>query len=296
MKVDRIITMTSRKVRLNFLAFERSVRAVGCDLPILAIPYANDRFDLPKNSEWWHHEDLSAWLSKCNAHPSMAKYACLTEANFVYFDSDICLLEDFRKTIEPLSGFVVADTEPAKPGWTCTRESMSVLARKTSLWQLRLFNTGHFASDAALYSLAELKATCEKYRETCLDYRHHEQPGINLLVLSKCPSITNLCFPPYNMESTLAVDYPDEWESIWQGGRRPYFIHYAGGVSGPEYPISQIYYDYLTADERREWALTEAERKTSKLWLETWPLSIRLLNRLVGSVDKRFYVQPKIVA
>jgi hypothetical protein len=54
--------MTSRKVRLQFLAFERSLRVVGCDLPLLAIPYGNDRFELPSNSEWWDNERFVSWL------------------------------------------------------------------------------------------------------------------------------------------------------------------------------------------------------------------------------------------
>ena len=32
---------------------ERSLRAVGCDLPLLVIPYDEDLFELPPNAEWW---------------------------------------------------------------------------------------------------------------------------------------------------------------------------------------------------------------------------------------------------
>ncbi len=39
MDIDRIITMASQGVRIQFAAFERSLRAVGCDLPLLLIPY-----------------------------------------------------------------------------------------------------------------------------------------------------------------------------------------------------------------------------------------------------------------
>jgi hypothetical protein len=84
---------------------------------------------------------------------------------------------------------------------------MEVLSRETSLWPLRLFNTGHFASDTPLYSLADLESTCEKYKETCLLSPHHEQPGINLLALVSGVTFTNLCLPPHNMESTMAIDY-----------------------------------------------------------------------------------------
>jgi hypothetical protein len=87
----------------------------------------------------------------------MAKYLCLTQANYVYFDSDIRVLEDFR-------------------------------------------------TDKELYSEAELQSVSEKYRETCLVYCHHEQPGINLLVSLTNVEATNPSLPPNNMESTMAVD------------------------------------------------------------------------------------------
>ena len=86
-----------------------------------------------------------------------------TEANYAYFDTDICFIEDCRTTLAQRAGFVVADTELIKYGEASTQESMEVLSRETSLWSLKLFNTGHFASDTPLYSLADLESTCEKY-------------------------------------------------------------------------------------------------------------------------------------
>jgi hypothetical protein len=292
MKIDRIITLASNKVRIQFLAFERSLRAVGCDLPLLVIPYKNDRFDLPPNSEWWYDKDFTSWLQQRNAHPLMVKYLCLAEANYAFFDSDVCFIEDISKPLAHQDGFVVADTEVTKPAFSSTRETADVLARRTSLWSLRLFNVGHFACDIPLYSRTDLQSTCEKYRETCLDC-HIEQPGINLLVLLTGVTITNLCLPPYNMESTMAVDYPGAWENIWKEGRRPYFIHYAGRVLG-RYPISRIFYHYLTQAERKEWTAIEEQNYNSSRWLRKWPLQIRFLNGLVRMVDKRFFVQPRL--
>jgi hypothetical protein len=108
---------------------------------------------------------------------------------------------------------------------------MEVLSRETSLWPLRLFNTGHFASDTPLYSLADLESTCEKYKETCLLSPHHEQPGINLLALVSGVTFTNLCLPPHNMESTMAIDYAywDDWEETWTQVGRISFITREGG-------------------------------------------------------------------
>jgi hypothetical protein len=293
-RVDRIMTLADSKVRLQFLAFERSLRAVGCDLPLLVFPYGKDRFDLPRNAEWWDEKEFTSWLEQHKAHALMLKYFCLTQANFAFFDCDICFIEDFRKPLAQQNGFVVADTEASKPGWSSTPELANVLARQTSLWSLRLFNVGHFACDIPLYSRAGLRSTCEKYRETCLDF-HMEQPGINLLVGLTGVRVTNLCLPPYNMESTMAIDYPAEWENLWEKGRRPYFIHYAGRCVG-RYPIGRIFYDYLSQEERKEWAANEAKTHDSVRWLRVWPWQIRLLNRLVQIIDKRFYVQPRPAA
>jgi hypothetical protein len=39
------------------------------------------------------------------------------------------------------------------------------------------------------------------------------------------------------MESTMAVDYAhrEDWEETWKQGRRPYFIHYAGGRASSQF-------------------------------------------------------------
>jgi hypothetical protein len=159
---------------------------------------------------------------------------------------------------------------------------------------VRLFNTGHFASDTPLYSLADLESTCEKYKETCLLSPHHEQPGINLLALVSGVTFTNLCLPPHNMESTMAIDYA-YWGRL--GGNldtgRPYFIHYAGGRVASQCPISRIFFNFLTESERMELMAAEEETKKEALYLQKWPLLIRVLNRVVGIVDRRFHVQPK---
>ena len=91
-------------------------------------------FDLPRNAEWWQKEEFTSWLKENQAHPTMAKYVCLTEANYAYFDTDICFIEDCRTTLAQRTGFVVADTElirvMEKPPHT---ESMEVLAMENQL-------------------------------------------------------------------------------------------------------------------------------------------------------------------
>ena len=42
MKLEKIITLASAPVRLRLLAMVRSLRAVGCQLPVWVIPYSGD--------------------------------------------------------------------------------------------------------------------------------------------------------------------------------------------------------------------------------------------------------------
>jgi hypothetical protein len=48
----------------------------------------------------------------------------------------------------------------------------------------------------------------------------------------------------------------------------------------------------MSKAERAEWAAMEEKKRKAKLWLQKWPLLVRMLNRMVGIVDKRFCVQP----
>jgi hypothetical protein len=187
-------------------------------------------------------EEFTSWLKEHQGASIDGEVRLSHRGKLRIFHTDICFIEDCRTTLAQRTGFVVADTELIKYGEASTQESMEVLSRETSFWSLKLFNTGHFASDTPLYSLADLESSCEKYKETCLLAPHHEQPGINLLALVSGATLTNLCLPPHNMESTMAIDYAyrDDWEETWKQGR-PYFIHYAGGRAASQYPISRIF-------------------------------------------------------
>src|SRR5690242_9855033 len=145
MRIDQIVTIASKSVRLQFLAMERSLRATGCDLPLLVIPYNDDKFELPKNSQWWDVAEIREWLRRENALGLKIKYEALTKGNFVYTDTDICFLQNPVDVLAPHSGFVVADTEWNKPRFTYTEESAAILSRRSSVWIKRIFNAGFFA-------------------------------------------------------------------------------------------------------------------------------------------------------
>lgn len=258
MKLEFIATLASPEVRLRFLAMERSLRAVGCDLPLRVIPYNDGRFDLPPNSEWWLDSEMAEWLRKWKTHPTMRKYQCLVEANFQFVDSDVIFLRDPREALAPCEGFITSCGHWKNPNETLTAESVRVFSRMSTNWQVNVFNAGQWACDRSLYTFDELRERCESpaFRGTCLSFPHHDQPGVNLLVLASGVPVTNLTLPPTRMESTWAGDYPDEFEDYWTDpSRKPYLIHWAGCRMEERRSIDGLMEQFLTFEEKRAWAL-----------------------------------------
>ena len=256
MKIDKIISMANENVRLRFLAMERSLRATGCNLPLWVIPYDDNLFDLPDGSIWWNIPEISDWLGQKKARPVMRKYQCLTTENYQFVDADVCFLRNPEKILEPYSGFVTSCGHWRDVAHTVTPESANLFASKTTLWHKSVFNTGQFACDQKLYSVEELKEVAMRpdFINTCLKFRFHEQPGINLFVLTTGIEITNLTLPPICMESTWAGDYSGEYERYWSiPEHKPYLIHWAGTPLNTPRPINQIFYDFLTPSEKLEW-------------------------------------------
>jgi len=296
MELECVYTLANEVVRLQFVAMERSLRAVGCDLPLRVIPFDEQKFALPANAEWFH-SSLHDWLTGHGSMPMYRKYDCITRANYVYADADIVFLEDPRKALAPLEGFIVADTEWSKPRYTFSRESGEVLPRFTSLWLRRIFNAGFFACDRALYSEPALKETCERPENAFTCLHDNDQTGLNLLVALRGVVPTNLNLPPFEMESTWAGDYPGEYEPLWrEAGRKPMFIHWAGPVLNDPCetrPINRLFLEFLTAAERHEWEAMQAEKLARERINGRWPLGVRLLNQAVKRLYPRYHVQPR---
>ncbi|HYE33189.1 MAG TPA: hypothetical protein VEH27_17305 [Methylomirabilota bacterium] len=265
MKLEQIITLANAKVRLRFLAMERSLRAVGCDLPLLVIPYDDQRFELPAKATWWESSELFNWLQSHKAHPTMRKYLALTVSNFQFVDADVCFLRNPAKTLEPVSGFITSCGHWHNPGETLTGESRLYLEERSTIWQSNVFNTGQWACDRALYELGQLRAQAEesRFRATCLEFRFHEQPGVNMLVAASGVVVTNLTLPPFRMQSTWAGDYCGEYRRYWKSVEEtPYLIHWAGVPMHAPRPIDEIFLSFLTRKERAEWeAEVEAKRR-----------------------------------
>lgn len=268
MKLESIISMANDKVRLPFLAMERSLRATGCKLPILVIPYDDHLFDLPKGSSWWSLPEIIDWLNSEKAHPVMRKYQSLIVGNYQFVDADVCFLRNPEEVLAPYSGFITSCGHWRDPRGTCTVDSQRWMSTRTTLWQRDVFNTGQFACDRPLYDLESLKAKAmdPEFINTCIKWPHNEQPGLDWLVLASNIQITNLTLPPLRMESTWAGDYPEEYEYYWQEAKRkPYLIHWAGTQIDISInrPIDSIFYSFLTKSEREEWQ-NEAKIKKAK--------------------------------
>ena len=282
MKIDKIISLANRKVRLMFLAMERSLRATGCQLPILVIPYDDHLFELPEGSSWWEVPEITNWLKGEKAHPLMRKYQCLTTSNYQFVDTDICFLRSPEEVLQPLTGFITSCGHWHNTGHTCTSESQRWVANRTTVWQRQVFNSGQFACDRSLYTVETLKSVAmhPDFIETCIRFPHHEQPGLNLLVWNSRIEISNLTLPPVRMESTWAGDYTNEYECYWTDiQRKPYLIHWAGQKPGnSNRPIDQIFYNFLTKVEKSEW---EEQMKNWKLQESSKNHSLRAVARRV---------------
>ena len=256
MNIEKIVTLANKKVRLRFLAMERSLRATGCNLPLQVIPYDNDLFDLPKGATWWEMPEITRWLAAENARTVMRKYQCLAIANYQFVDADVCFLTNPQEVLQTYSGFITSCGHWHNLGHTVTKESSGLMAQQTTAWQKNIFNSGQFACDRALFDSASLQKAAMQpdYVGTCLRSPFHEQPGMNLFVFASGCEVTNLTLPPVNMESTWAGDYPGEYERYWTDAKRkPYLIHWAGIAMNVSRPINQIFYDFLTREERAEW-------------------------------------------
>jgi hypothetical protein len=268
-RLERIVTLANAKVRLRFLAMERSLRAVGCELPLWVIPYDDDLFDLPANSTWWRVPAVHDWLRARNSHRMMAKYACLTIDNYQFVDSDIVFLRDPAEVLRPWEGFIASCGQWRDSGQAVSPESRRHFERHCTLWQKLVFNAGQFACDRQLFEAERLIETASRpdLAPICLQHPSdsfyvNDQTGLNMLVLESGVPVVNLNLPPSDMESTWAGDYREsDFDRYWHPPvRKPYLIHWAGiDMSSPR-PLNELFYQYLTTKERREWDEMEHTR------------------------------------
>jgi hypothetical protein len=268
MRLEKIITLANKKVQVQFAAMERSLRATGCRLPLWVIPYDENKFELPENAIWWEDKGLFEWLDsfdKVRLPPKLnlaRKYLCLTEKNYHFLDTDIIILINPEEVMLNHSGFIVADGHWHSQSQTFTSNSLRLLKKNTTIWQKKVFNSGQFACDKILYNKITLQEVCKAadFIDTCIYFeglkQKHEQPGLNMLVNNACIQITNLTLPPYDMESTWAGDYNDEYEKYWkEESSKPYLIHWAGLLIDGSRKIDDLFIKYLNVQERILWKM-----------------------------------------
>ena len=293
MKIECAYTMANKKVRLQFLAMERSLRATGFDLPFRVFPYDQNMFDLPKGSEWLS-TPLHQWLTEKKAHPMCCKYYCLTQSSYFFTDTDIVFLRDPTETLSELEGLVVADTEWNKPRYTFTEDTAKFMVKQTSVWLQNVVNAGWFACDRKIYTEVKLREVLgdPATAKTCL--YDTDQTGLVLLLAMAGVKPRNLNLPPYPMESTWAGDYPGEFESLWQDPqRKPFFIHWAGPVLDEDRPINELFYKFLTKGEKEEWLAERAVRLEKNRRAGRWPVGLRVLNAATRVLYPAFHIQPR---
>jgi hypothetical protein len=298
MKLEKIITLASGSVRLRFLAMERSLRAVGCNLPLLVIPYNNDRFELPPNSTWWEMPEVLTWLDSNHCHKAYRKYQCLLTGNYQFVDTDVIFLRNPEVVLADQHGFITSCGHWRSPNQTFTFDSIKYIREhKTSLWEKFIFNTGQFACDSVLYDFNTLKKRCEDpvFAPTCLFFPHHEQPGINFLVNASNVRVHNITLPPEEMESTFAADYYEtdgrpheiDHEKLWSSNeaKKPYLIHWAGCRMYEGAKIDELFLQYLTRDEKKDWQLwvARAKKKNEKPFVQKQVQKLKKAARILLS-------------
>ena len=270
MKLDKIIALANKNTELAFLAMERSLRDVGCQLPIYIIPYDQNLFEPPEGSQWWEVPEFLNWIDIHGKAKMMRKYQALLAENFQYVDTDVCFIRNPQEVLESHTGFVTTCSHWQNIEHIHTEESARIFHLKSTTSQRFVFSAGTFASESAIFSTAqELISTCQRedLRSTCLECPYNDQPGMNLMVLDSGVPITNLTLPPYCFESCWAGDYAlvKDYTQYWlDPERKPYLIHWSGPNPDGSRTIDEIFYQYLTEQERIEWDQQIAESLKQK--------------------------------
>ena len=74
MTIDKILVLANKNAELQLRVFVRSLRNVGCDLPIWIIPCGVIDFKPPKDCTWIKDSKLLSFLREQGAHPLYCKY------------------------------------------------------------------------------------------------------------------------------------------------------------------------------------------------------------------------------
>lgn len=287
MKLEKIVTFANTNVRLRFLAMERSLRATGCTLPLLVIPYDENLFDLPPNSTWVQADQLFTWLDEKTGAKIFRKYAALLQQNYQYVDSDVIFLNDPSAALSAVHGFITSCGHWHNTEYTYTEYSKAVYKKNSTTWQKTVFNAGQFACDNTLYTIQKLKETIisPENKDTCTNKHYTDQPGMNLLVHIATDNITNLTLPPYNMPSTWAGDYDTaDYHNYWKA-QTPYLIHWAGCQMNTGRPIDKEFLKYLSKEELQLWKKQLVNHKKSNSFYKKMRRNLSLVKETIQKLE-----------
>lgn len=243
--------MANKSVEIRFNAMVRSLRAVGCTLPVAVIPYNDELFNLPDDCYWWKDQKLFRWIKNNNSPNFHKKYLILTESNYQFVDPDIIFLKNPQEVLCEHNGFITSCGHWHNPQHTVTIHSEKIFKNYSTTWPKLCFNGGQFACDQKLYDIDSIIKISENkdYRKTLIECEV-DQPPLNLLVLISGVKIENLTLPPYSMASTWSGDYSNDYKRYWKTeDETPYLIHWAGNKSTHNKPIDKLFLNYLTSEE-----------------------------------------------
>lgn len=281
MKLEKIITLANSKVELRFLAMVRSLREVGCNLPVLVIPYDDKPlFELPDGCKIWREEAIFELVNKYPASGVKRKYATLTQSNYHFVDSDVVFLKNPELALNQYSGFITCCGHWRSSDHIATPSLTNFLRSKTSLWHKLIFNSGQYASDQSLFQAEELIELCrsKELLHDTLEFVHHEQPGLNFLVHSSNANYHNLTLPPVELESSWAGDYLNSMP-VLDSNKSPYLIHWAGMPRGQFNEVDHLFLKYLSHSEREELQKQESIKESF------WKKSISKLTKVYNNIN-----------
>ena len=293
MHLEKIISLANQNSELRFLAMVRSLRAAGCNLPVWVIPYDEHKFNLPENCIWWEMPLITEWIKNNNLWPAFKKIQCLTEHNYQFVDSDIIFLKNPESILKQFTGFVTCCTHWNNPNHTFTKETLAYLKEKTTIWQKLVFNSGQWACDEKLFEESEMINFCERQFVDTLftrNYLYKDQAGINILVNVKASKITNITLPPYNVESSWAGDYTNNFKQYWVNeDTKPYLLHWAGCAMYTNRAVDCLFTKYLSEREKILWndqvqiEFTKKKKFTTRLFKGLRAIKNKVISIAVNS-------------
>jgi hypothetical protein len=269
MKEACIYTVANKSSQEEFANLIYSVRASGCGLDIVLIPFGGKPIDdesLLSQVKLFSVEsfprqgiDFIAELGsllEC-PHGYLRRFLSFfgPYQRFIYTDNDIVALANWEYFIEQLDSFdlVHADMEYTTLGKYNFKDSSVLECHFGNHAHEAAITAGHFAarkSDLFIESFFQGLAWMADHSDTC---NLHDQTLMQVASLCGNWKCLNLCKPPHNWLSSWAGDYKNSLDiihSIQRSGHISH-LHYSGGPIGAfEQPIDELLLSCLPPRQR----------------------------------------------